>query len=96
MRGQASGLGSLTQLHLTDAPLRNARDSVSGILGAGAAGQWLHLSLLCRGIFLSPRGMCIASTAMGEPEIDALVGALEESLEELRPVLRHEQPALLR
>jgi glutamate-1-semialdehyde 2,1-aminomutase len=96
IRGRATGMGSLSQLHLTDAPLHNARDTVAGIMGAGAAGQWLHLSLLRRGLFLSPRGMCVVSTAMGPAEVDAAIAALDDALTELRPVLEREQPTLLR
>lgn len=95
VRGQATGLGSLAQIHLTDAPLRNARDSLAGIMRAGPAGQWLHLSLLRRGIYLSPRGMCCISTAMGPGEIDAALAALEDALGALRPLLERELPALL-
>ncbi len=95
IRGQATGRGSLIQLHLTDMALRNARDTLAGVGDSGRAAQWLHLSLLRHGVFLAPRGMCCISTAHGEREVDSAVAALEAVLAELRPVLEHERPALL-
>jgi glutamate-1-semialdehyde 2,1-aminomutase len=96
VRGRATGAGSLAQIHLTDGPLRNARDSVAGVVAAGPAASWLHLSLLRRGIYLSPRGMCCTSTAMGPNEVDAFLAGLDDALAVLRPLLEREVPALLR
>ena len=95
VHGQATGSGSLVQLHLTDRVLRNARDTLAGLGEAGRAAQWLQLSLLRHGVFLSPRGMCCVSTAHDEAAIDTAVAALEAVLTELRPVFEHERPALL-
>jgi glutamate-1-semialdehyde 2,1-aminomutase len=95
VRGQVTGMGSLAHLHLTDRPLRNARDTVAGTLLGGPAFQWLHLSLLRRGIYLSSRGMACISTAMTESDVDAAIAALTDALDELRPVLAAERPELL-
>ena len=96
VRGQATGSGSLLQLHLGDAPLHDARDALEGMMLAGPVPALLHLGLLRRGVFAAPRLMHCISTPMGEREVDTAVAALADSLEELVPVLQNERPALLR
>ncbi len=96
VRGCATGLGSIVGLHLRDAGIRHARDTLRGFAESGRALRLLHLGLLRRGIFSAPRGMLCVSTPMGEAEIESAIVALSEALDELRPVLAEECPKLLR
>ncbi len=95
IRGQACGTGSLTNLHLTDKPLNNARDNIDGLIGAGHVGRLLHLTMLRRGVMSASRLMYCVSTAMTEADVDTAVVALNESLRELRPYVEAERPTLL-
>lgn len=95
IRGQASGTGSLTNLHFTDQPLNNARDNMDGIIEGGHIGRLLHLAMLRRGVMSASRLMYCVSTAMSEVEVDAAIAALNESLRELRPYVEAERPTLL-
>ncbi len=96
IRGQATGLGSLVNLHLTDQPLNNARDTVTGFFAAGPIPMHLHLCMLMQGIFPASRQMYCISTPMTKKEVDRAVNALAESLQELKPILEEDFPHLLR
>lgn len=95
VRGRATGVGSLTNLHLSDAPIADARDALQGMIGAGAVGGLLHLLLLERGVFASSRLMYSTSSPMTESDVDHAVSALEDALAELVPALRQVAPRLL-
>ena len=95
IRGQATGSGSLANLHFTDEPLHDARDSMAAISEAGHISRLLHLTMLQRGVMSASRLMYCVSTAMSEREVDAAIGALNEALRELRPFIEAERPALL-
>jgi glutamate-1-semialdehyde 2,1-aminomutase len=95
IRGQAVGMGSLVNLHFTDQPITNARDSVQGFLNAGPVASSLHLSMLQRGIFPASRQMYCISTPMAEKEIDLAADALVDSLRELKPVIEEDFKHLL-
>lgn len=95
IRGQASGTGSLANLHFTDGPLNNARDTVDGLVEGGHMGRLLHLAMLRRGVMSASRLMYCVSTAMTESEVDEAIAALNESLRELRPYVETERPGLL-
>ena len=95
MRGQATGRGSLTNLHFTDADIHDARDSMEGMIAAGHVSSLLHLTMLRHGVMSASRLMYCTSTAMTGAEIDRAVTALNESLAELRPYIEKERPALL-
>jgi glutamate-1-semialdehyde 2,1-aminomutase len=95
IRGQATGSGSLANLHFTDAPLHDARDSMAAIIEAGHIPRLLHLTMLQRGVMSASRLMYCVSTAMSEREVDAAIGALNEALRELRPFIEAERPGLL-
>lgn len=96
IRGQATGLGSLVNLHFTDRPIQNARDSITGLFEAGPIPMHLHLCMLRRGIFPASRQMYCISTPMTNREIDMAAQALAESLQELKPVIEEDYPHLLR
>jgi len=93
--GQAIGSGSLTNLHLTDKPIRHARDTLSGMIEAGNMTRLLHLGMLRRGITSASRLMYCTSTPMTNAEVDTAVAALNETLDEMKPVIETERPALL-
>ena len=96
VRGQATGIGSLTHLHLSDRPIRDGRDSVQASIGAGGLPSLIHLGMLRRGIFPAPRQMYCISTSMTEAEVDRAAEMLGETLEELRPVIEQDHSQLLR
>ncbi len=95
IRGQATGYGSLSNLHFIDAPLNDARDSLTGIAGAGAFGALLHLAMLRRGVASAARLMYCTSTAMSRDDISFALDALDDALRELRPGMAAERPTLL-
>jgi glutamate-1-semialdehyde 2,1-aminomutase len=95
VRGQAIGLGSLTNLHFTDHPVHDSRDVYEGMMGAGHMSRLLHLTMLRHGVMSASRLMFCVSTAMGVIEIDRAVTALHESLTEMRPYIEEERPGLL-
>ncbi|MEQ8485449.1 MAG: aspartate aminotransferase family protein [Pseudomonadales bacterium] len=95
IRGQAVGFASLTNLHLTDQPLNDARDTLAGRAAAGPVSQLLHLAMLQRGIASAGRLMYCISTPMGTQEVDTALAALEDALRALRPGIEREFPQLL-
>lgn len=95
IRGQVVGAGSLSNVHFTDIPLNDARDSMTGIIDGGHISRLLHLTMLRRGVMSASRLMYCVSTAMGEAEVDVAVAAFTESLKELRPFIEKERPALM-
>jgi glutamate-1-semialdehyde 2,1-aminomutase len=96
IRGQATGIGSLSHLHLWDGPIRNARDSIRGFMEGGRLPNLLHLGMLRRGIHPAGRQMYCISTPMREEHVDRAVEALAETLAEARPVVEQEFPNLVR
>jgi glutamate-1-semialdehyde 2,1-aminomutase len=78
---QVSGLGSMLQIHLTAQPVIHYR-SVAGL--SRETQRMLHLSLLNRGIFAAPRNSMSISTAMGEQEVNEVIGAVADVLTEAR------------
>jgi glutamate-1-semialdehyde 2,1-aminomutase len=82
--GAVTGLGSLAHVHLASGPVRDYRDAAR----ANRAG-WhdVHLGLLNRGIYASPKGTFVVSAPMREAEVDRAVEALREALMEGMPAL---------
>lgn len=74
---QVTGMGSLFNLHFSRAPIT---DYASARSGANEQSRAAMVALLNEGVFLAPRGMGCITTPMGEPEIDALVAALQRVL----------------
>ena len=95
IRGQATGLGSLANIHLTDAPLHNAREVVAGLGRSGRINQLLHLSMLMRGVASASRLMYCTSAPMTVAEIDYAIDALDDALHELKPGIARERGDLL-
>jgi glutamate-1-semialdehyde 2,1-aminomutase len=89
------GLGSLANIHFTDAVLASARDSLAGVLRSGHVNQLLHLEMLKRGVASAARLMYCTSTAMGDEDVDFALAALDDALKSLLPGIEKEKPELL-
>ena len=96
IRGQATGMGSIANLHFTTDALHDSRDSIAATVEAGHIPRLLHLSMLRHGVMSASRLMYCTSTAMREEDVDAAVTAMHESLAELRPYVEAERPGLMR
>jgi glutamate-1-semialdehyde 2,1-aminomutase len=95
IRGQATGIGSLANIHLTDAKLNGARDSLAGNLRSGRINQLLHLEMLKRGVASAARLMYCTSTAMANEDVDFALAALDDALKSLKPGIAKEKRELL-
>jgi glutamate-1-semialdehyde 2,1-aminomutase len=93
--GQATGMGSLANLHFTSNPLNDARDSLAAMMRSGHINQLLHLSMLQRGVASASRLMYCTSTAMTGDDVTFAVNALDDCLRELKPGIARERPDLL-
>ena len=80
---QVTGSGSLFRIILSRRPLSDYRSSLVSA-EAKAAGQKLYLGLMARGIAVTNTLLGCMSTPMTMKEIDTLVDAVEDSLEEIR------------
>ncbi|HKA14082.1 MAG TPA: aspartate aminotransferase family protein [Myxococcota bacterium] len=95
LRGQATGLGSLANIHLTDDTLTSARGALAAAMRSGYVNRLLHLEMLKRGVASAARLMYCTSTAMDEGEIDTALDALDDALKFLKPGIEKEKPELL-
>jgi glutamate-1-semialdehyde 2,1-aminomutase len=77
---QITHVGSLVNLHFTEAPIVDA-DAAAAVdpVAAGA----FHLGLVNRGILIATRGLFVLSTATDESHIDTAVAAVTEVLDGL-------------
>jgi len=78
---QLTGMGSLIGIHFTRSPIKDHSDVLRASRDTLSV---LHLLLLNRGIMTAPRGMFCTSTVMSEQEIDAFVGAFEDSINAIK------------
>ena len=72
---QASGLGSLSNLHATDRPIRSSRD-LAGL--DPRIKDLLFFDLLERGVWMARRGFMALSLPFGDAELDTLVAAFDD------------------
>jgi glutamate-1-semialdehyde 2,1-aminomutase len=79
VRAHAIGVGSLFNIHFTDAVPTEYRAVARGDRERVAL---LALAMLNRGVFLAPRGMGCLSSVMTAADVDAFVTALEGALVE--------------
>jgi glutamate-1-semialdehyde 2,1-aminomutase len=86
-----TGLGSLFGIHLTDRPVRTVRDAAAG---DSELRHRIFLGLYSEGILLDPRGVGTLSTAIGEPEIDQFLEALQTVLSRLGEPAPRQDPSL--
>ena len=82
--GQATGLGSLVQIHVTDVPVRDYRGAARG---RGRPLDLIRLALLNRGIFCVPHGSFNISTPMSKDEVQRAVETFRGVVEEVAPIL---------
>lgn len=95
MTGQATGRGSLAQIHWRRGAIASAMDSAEASFRAGDLPRYLHLELINRGYYCAPRGMLVISTPMEENDIDRFLAALAGALEVLKPYAEEKAPHLL-
>jgi glutamate-1-semialdehyde 2,1-aminomutase len=95
IRGQTTGIGSLANVHLTDAALSSARDVVAGLGRSGRINQLLHLSMLMRGVASASRLMYCTSAPMTVADVDFAIDALDDALRSLKPGIGRERAELL-
>ncbi|MHC1722287.1 MAG: aspartate aminotransferase family protein [Aminipila sp.] len=90
---QISGTGSLYNIIFSNKPIRNYRDVAASYEKLNSL---LFMVLLTKGIFNAPRGMFCMSTAMSEEDINFAIKKLEESLLEMKPVIKEVAPELVK
>jgi glutamate-1-semialdehyde 2,1-aminomutase len=74
---QATGIGSLLNVHLVDGPIRDKRD----VARANPAHVRLfHLACLSEGLFLAGRGLMCISTAMDEAIVDEALAGIRNAV----------------
>ena len=67
IQGQATGAGSLVNLHLTNRKLDDSRQSIHGTIDAGHITQLLHLTMLRHGVMSASRLMSVSYTHLTLP-----------------------------
>ena len=82
--GTVTGIGSMMMVHLTDEPLSSPEDS--GKVPAVLRGL-IHMALLERGYYVARRNMIVLSLPMGDAEIDGLVAAFGETIDQYASIL---------
>jgi glutamate-1-semialdehyde 2,1-aminomutase len=95
IQGQATGYGSLMQLHWTNAALRTPKEALLAARGLDKLKTLFHLQLMNRGIYIGPRGLLTVSTPMNESIIDGALAVIEETLNDLKPTIAETAPHLL-
>jgi len=78
---QVTGVGSLAAWHFTNSEIVNYRDVAAA---SRSLHHPLHLSLMNRGMFTTPRGSVCLSTPMQKRDVEEIVAAFQESLRELQ------------
>ncbi len=74
---RVTSVGSLFNLHATDAPVTDYRSSARS---NKELMKWLRLALLNEGVMLSPRGMGCLSVPMTDADLRSFIAALERAL----------------
>jgi glutamate-1-semialdehyde 2,1-aminomutase len=82
--GTVTGYGSFVGLHLGTAEVRTYRDAAVTDKGLS---RLLHLALLLEGVYIAPRLMMCASTAMSEATIDEVLTGFRRAIDAVRPAL---------
>lgn len=83
IRGCATGLGSLLQIHLSDRPLRDYRSARPEAAETKRLAALVQ-ALLDRGVIISTNGLIALSTVMTEDDLDAVLAAIGASLRVVR------------
>jgi len=95
LKSKALNIGSLVSFLLKDTEIWDIRDAVMNIQSTRELNRYIHLELLNRGIFITPREFYSISTAMSEREIDAMVAVFGETLDYLKPLVSETNPELV-
>jgi glutamate-1-semialdehyde 2,1-aminomutase len=82
---QATGIGSLLNLHFQRAPIASVADLVPGVEAKRAL---VHLAMLERGYYFARRGYIALSLALQPEDLDGLVAALTEVVLQHRSLLQ--------
>ncbi len=93
--GKTTHVGSLIQVHWRDGEIYNMDDVADGFRNAGELPYLLHLAMLHRGIYAAARGEYNISTVVNESEVHRAIAAFNESLDELKPHIAEQYPALI-
>jgi glutamate-1-semialdehyde 2,1-aminomutase len=80
LRARVTGVGSLLQVHFTDADVADYRDGARADVVLAAA---FHLALLLEGVFVAPRGMMGLSLPVRGAEVEETVSAADRALARL-------------
>jgi len=75
---QFTGLGSMLNVHMTDAPLRSAADAAQG---NQALRELFFFDMLAAGIWVARRGMINLSLPLGDAEGDLFVAAVADFIQ---------------
>lgn len=89
---QVTGTGSLSQIHFTNAEVKDWRSAATGRVDLRSMAQLLVMD---RGIFTAGRFMFNISTPMSEKEINQAGSVLRDALRELRPYIEKAAPELI-
>ena len=75
---QFTGLGSMLNVHMTDAPLRSAADAAQG---NQTLRELFFFDMLAAGIWVARRGMINLSLPLGDAEFDLFVAAVADFIQ---------------
>lgn len=89
---QINGIGSLYSILFCVHPI-NRYEDLSGI--HENLNEIFFRELMNRGVYISPKGMLSISTSMSEDDIDFAVSKMDESLNEMLPVIKEVSPDLI-
>jgi glutamate-1-semialdehyde 2,1-aminomutase len=93
IRGQSTGIGSLSCIHFNSETIKDYRSVVKGNFPAM---ELVHLELLLKGINIPRRGgECSISTPMTETDIVDFLTAFEEALADIKPFIEESTPELI-
>ena len=96
VKGQATGYGSLCQIHFGNKEISTSKDVKNILAAAKKLPILLVLELINRGIFPIYRAGFCTSTPMAENEINKTLKEFEKTLEVLKPYIEEQTPNLLR
>jgi len=81
---QFTGIGSMMNVHMTDAPVRTPADAAKG---DQQLRELFFFDLLNAGVWIARRGMINLSLPIGDSECETLVNAVESFIQDRLPLL---------
>ena len=91
LKGQATGFGSLVQIHWTDERFTDARGRARAIAANSDIPPLLHLEMINRGIFSAQRGTYCISTPMTNEDIEKVIREFNDAIELLKPYVTQKE-----